>query len=109
MGHGLSTKTQYVTVTLTMRQLRCLDALVRKALEGVEVAVRSEQRGRAALSFEGMKKLEMTRCERGVISGVEKKLSTLLYQADVDRSIRTDRVKRLTAEQAKPASWAEYL
>ena len=75
------TKTQYVTVKLTMRQLRYVDALLRRSLER-----------------EGPSCVEMTRKERGIISGVEKKLSTLVYQADTDRSIQSARVKAMMKE-----------
>ena len=80
-GAKMVTKTQYVTVKLTMRQLRYVDALVR-----------------AALSADGIKRDEITRKERGIISGVEKKLSTLVYQADTDRSIQSARVKAMMEE-----------
>ena len=80
-GEKMVTKTQYVTVKLTMRQPRYVDALVR-----------------AALSVDGIKRDEITRKERGIISGVEKKLATLVYQADTDSSIQSARLKAMMKE-----------
>ena len=73
------TKTQYVNVKLTMRQLRYLDGLVRNSLQGRPW-------------------LALTKREHGVLSGVETKLSALVDQAGTDRSIESARVKSMMAE-----------
>ena len=75
------TKTQYVTVKLTMRQLRYVDALLRRSLER-----------------EGPSCVDMTRKERGIINGVEKKLAALVYQAEPQPTLG-----RIVAEAELPA------